>query len=56
MIDELRKENHFEENVIQMEDESLQIIHEIAAPVTAEWDDYLVNATDRLTPTERQLV
>jgi len=56
MIDELKKENHFEKNVMQMEDESLQIIHEIVAPVTAEWNDYLVNALDALTVVERQLV
>ncbi|AMQ07797.1 sigma-70 family RNA polymerase sigma factor [Sporosarcina psychrophila] len=56
MIDELRKESQFEENVMQTEDESLQIINDIATPVTAEWRDCLVNAMDRLTLAEQQLV
>lgn len=56
MIDELKKESRFEENVLQMEDEILQFISDIAAPVAAEWKDGLVTAMDRLTLAEHQLV
>jgi RNA polymerase sigma factor (sigma-70 family) len=56
MLDELRKESRFEENVMQMEDELLQIVNDQAAPVTAQWMDCLVDAIDRLTLAERQLV
>jgi len=56
MIDELRKESRFEENVLQMEDEHLHFIHDIAVPVPAEWTDCLANAMDRLTLAERELI
>lgn len=56
MLDELKKEGLFEENVIQMEDELLDFVNDIAAPVIAEWVDCLSDALKNLSATEQELV
>ncbi|MCZ2257338.1 sigma-70 family RNA polymerase sigma factor [Sporosarcina sp. G11-34] len=56
MLDELKRENRFEENTSQMEDEILKalVVTEDFAPT--EWSDQLDNAFKTLTHTERELI
>lgn len=56
MLDELKRENRFEENVIQMEEELVEAKNEMGGPILARWSDRLDNALDVLTPLEQELI
>ena len=56
MLDELKKENHFEEHVTQMEDEFLENVIETKLDVHYGASNGLAEALDILSPAERDLV
>ena len=56
MLDELKREGRFEENVTQMEDEILNVLIDTESPVILEWSDRLDAALEILTPVERELI
>ncbi|MHA6261435.1 sigma-70 family RNA polymerase sigma factor [Sporosarcina sp. CAU 1771] len=56
MLDELKKENKFAVNTIQLDNEVLKEVLTIADPVDFEWSDVLDEALDQLTPAERELI
>ena len=56
MLDELKKENVFEENIMLIEDESLAYLIESEITVQHEALNRLSDALDVLTPDERELV
>ena len=56
MLDELKREGRFEENVTQMEDEILNVLIDTESPVSSEWSDRLDAALEILTPVERDLI
>jgi len=56
MLDGLKKESRFEENVKQIEDKLLEFVNDKATPVIAEWTDCLSDALKNLSATERELV
>ncbi|WP_192600272.1 sigma-70 family RNA polymerase sigma factor [Sporosarcina limicola] len=56
MLDELKKESRFNEHVMQMEDEFLDILNAIEVSETIEWSDFLNKAFALLKPVERELV
>ena len=56
MLDELKKENKFEEHVMQMEDESLGTIIESKCNIHDGAPNGLAEALANLSPTEQELV
>ncbi len=56
MLDELKKENRFEEHVTQTEDELLHAYGEEEDPSTDDWSDRLEEALETLTKAERELI
>ena len=56
MLDEMKKENRFEENVSQAEDDFLEALSQIENPISEAWSDELDRAFEILTMEERQLI
>ena len=56
MLDRLKGEIRFEENVMQTEDDVLAILNEFEGPVPEKWSDRLATAFEILTESERSLV
>ncbi len=56
MLDELKKEGRFEEQVTQMDDELLEVVCTMKSPIESEWSDDLVDALELLSPSERELI
>lgn len=56
MLDELKRENHFEAHTSQMEDAILEVHMTTEASAPLEWSDQLDDAFERLTEAERHLI
>jgi len=56
MLDELTKETHFEDHVGHADEESLEYMNEMQAPLPVVWSDRLEIAFELLTPNEKELI
>lgn len=56
MLDRLKGEIRFEENVMQAEDEVLEFLNEVEGPVAEIWSDRTEAALEHLTESERDLI
>lgn len=56
MLDRLKGEIRFEENVMQTEDDILELLNEFEGPVSEKWSDRVALAFESLTESERSLI
>lgn len=56
MLDELKNETHFAENIMPIKDDLLDFVNQQEAPVAWEWSDFLTKAFEQLKPGEQELV
>lgn len=56
MLDRLKGEIQFEENVMQTDDDVLAILNEFEGPVSEKWSDRVEAAFEILTESERSLI
>lgn len=56
MLDRLKGEIRFEENVMQTEDDVLEILSKLEGPASEKWSDRLATAFETLTEEERSLI